>query len=155
MECLSICSLVYISPGTSGEPRTGFGGRLSTEAKWYGLPANPLLCPIYPPYAAAYTHFVASLILQYSYLQVLDFLTTVAFLLAGVQEGNPLVRMAIAMAPSPLMGLALVKLAALSLGYYCFKVNREGLLTKIDILFAAIVAWNLVALIIAACQRPL
>ena len=30
--------------------------------------------------------------LQYSYLQVLDFLTTIAFLLNGVKEGNPLVR---------------------------------------------------------------
>ncbi len=98
---------------------------------------------------------MASLILQYSYLQVLDFLTTVAFLLIGVQEGNPLVRMAIEAAPSPLMGLALVKLAALCLGFYCFKVNREGLLAKINILFATIVAWNMVALIIAACQRPL
>ena len=35
------------------------------------------------------------LILQYSYLQVLDFLTTLAFMINGVQEGNPVVRLAL------------------------------------------------------------
>ena len=39
------------------------------------------------------------LLLQYSYLQVLDFMTTVAFLLHGVHEGNPLVRAAPAIRP--------------------------------------------------------
>lgn len=35
---------------------------------------------------------MSSLILQYSYLQVLDLLTTVAFLINGVKKANPLVK---------------------------------------------------------------
>lgn len=95
------------------------------------------------------------LIIQYSYLQVLDFLTTVAFLLIGVQEGNPLVKLALDVAPTPLSGLIFVKLMALGLGFYCLKLKKEGLLSKINLLFATVVAWNLVALIVAACQRSL
>ena len=45
------------------------------------------------------------LLLQYSYLQVLDFLTTLAFMINGVQEGNPLVRLALRYSPEPLSGL--------------------------------------------------
>ena len=55
------------------------------------------------------------LLAQYSYLQVLDFLTTIAFLLNGVREGNPLVRLAMQVAPNPMVGLLLVKLAAVML----------------------------------------
>ena len=98
---------------------------------------------------------MSALLLQYSYLQVLDLLTTVAFLLSGVQEGNPLVKMALEWAPTPLSGLVCVKLVALGLGYYCLKMNKEALLAKINIMFALVVAWNMVALIVIACQRPL
>src|SRR5260370_9306861 len=38
---------------------------------------------------------VNQLLLQYSYLQILDFLTTIALLPLGVREGNPLVRLAL------------------------------------------------------------
>ncbi len=96
-----------------------------------------------------------ALIIQYSYLQVLDFLTTVAFLLTGVQEGNPLVKLAIDHAPTPLSGLVMVKLLALGLGYYCLRMNKDSLLAKINMMFALVVAWNMVALIVGACQRPL
>ena len=96
-----------------------------------------------------------ALLLQYSYLQVLDFLTTVAFLLTGVQEGNPLVKLALEWAPTPLSGLVGVKLLALGLGFYCLRMNKESLLAKINMMFALVVAWNMVALIVGACQRPL
>lgn len=96
-----------------------------------------------------------ALILQYSYLQVLDFLTTVAFLLTGVQEGNPLVKYAIEWAPTPLAGLVMVKLLALGLGFYCLRMNKTDLLSKINMMFALVVAWNMVALIVGACQRPI
>lgn len=89
-------------------------------------------------------------LLQYSYLQILDFLTTVAFLLNGVEEGNPLVRMAIKLAPNPLVGLVMVKLAAVGLGLYCWWAGRGSVLGKINWLFAAVVAWNLTALIIGS-----
>ena len=90
------------------------------------------------------------LLLQYSYLQVLDLLTTLAFMLHGVREGNPLVRMMMHLTANPLNGLLLVKVVAIGLGLYCWKVGRSRLLTRINILFALIVAWNLGALILAA-----
>lgn len=89
-------------------------------------------------------------LVQFSYLQVLDYLTTVAFLLLGIQEGNPLVRVAMEVAPSPLFGLAAVKLAALGLALYCLKLGKDRLLHRINIMFAVVVAWNLVALIVGA-----
>jgi hypothetical protein len=93
---------------------------------------------------------VNQLLLQYSYLQVLDLLTTMAFMLHGVREGNPLVRLMMHLTTNPLNGLLLVKLVAVALGVYCWKVGRSRLLTRINILFALIVAWNLGALILAA-----
>ncbi|MEQ1883882.1 MAG: DUF5658 family protein [Bryobacteraceae bacterium] len=93
-----------------------------------------------------------SLLIQYSYLQVLDLLTTVAFLLNGVREGNPLVRFAIAHAPSPVGGLLFVKIAAIGLGLYCWRRGREKLLTRMNIMFAVLIAWNLAALIVGSVQ---
>lgn len=90
------------------------------------------------------------LLLQYSYLQVLDLLTTMAFLLHGVREGNPLVRLMMHVTTNPFDGLLLVKVIAVALGVYCWKLGRSRLLTRINILFAVIVAWNLGALILAA-----
>ncbi len=96
---------------------------------------------------------ITGLILQYSYLQVLDFLTTVAFLMVGVQEGNPLVRFALEFAPTPLYGLLAVKVGALMLGLYCLRLRKHRLLARINLMFAIVVAWNLIALIIAAAHR--
>jgi hypothetical protein len=87
---------------------------------------------------------------QYSYLQLLDLLTTLAFLLRGLQEGNPVVRLALNVAPDPLTGLLAVKLVALGLGFYCWRMGRERLLQRMNLLFAAVVAWNLVALIVGS-----
>jgi hypothetical protein len=83
----------------------------------------------------------------YSYFQFLDLLTTVIFLLQGVQEGNPVVRFALRTAPSPLMGLLFVKLAALALGVYCWRLGRHNLLFRMNVLFAILVSWNLLALL--------
>jgi len=93
---------------------------------------------------------VNQLLLQYSYLQMLDLLTTLAFLLHGVREGNPLVRMIMHVTTNPLGGLLLVKVIAVALGLYCWKVGRGRLLSRINVVFAFIVAWNLAALILAA-----
>ena len=95
------------------------------------------------------------LILQYSYLQVLDFLTTIAFLLNGVHEGNPLVRAALKFAPHPLGGLLFIKLVAVALGIYCWRAGRERLLVRINLLFAVVVIWNIGALIVASAQPEL
>ncbi len=95
---------------------------------------------------------MTQLIVQYSYLQVLDFLTTVAFLLYGVQEANPVVRWLMQASSSPLGGLVVVKVAALALGIIVWRMGRQRLLYRINIVFAAVVAWNLVALIIGAVE---
>jgi len=88
------------------------------------------------------------LFLQYSYLQMLDFLTTLAFLLNGVQEGNPVVRWAIGLTSSPLSGLLLVKFVAIALGIVCWRLGRGRLLFRMNLLFALVVTWNVVAIIV-------
>ena len=88
------------------------------------------------------------LLVQYSYLQMLDFMTTLAFLLNGVGEANPVVRFALQYSPSPVGGLLVVKLVALALGVYCWRAGRQRLLGRINILFAIVIAWNLIALIL-------
>jgi len=93
---------------------------------------------------------VNQLLLQYSYLQMLDLLTTLAFMLHGVREGNPLVRMVMHLTTNPLSGLLLIKLVAVGLGLYCWKLGRGRLLARINIAFALVVTWNLAALILAA-----
>ncbi|HEU0119243.1 MAG TPA: DUF5658 family protein [Bryobacteraceae bacterium] len=85
---------------------------------------------------------------HYSYLQVLDFLTTIAFLINGVSEGNPIVNWAISAFPTPLLGLAAVKILALALGVYCWQTAKSELLSRINIAFAVLVAWNLLSLIL-------
>ena len=93
---------------------------------------------------------MTQLIIQYSYLQVLDFLTTVAFLLYGVQEANTVVRWLMEASSSPLYGLVIVKIAAIALGFFVWRAGRHRLLFRINIVFAVVVAWNLVALIFSA-----
>ena len=88
------------------------------------------------------------LFLHFSYLQVLDFLTTIAFMINGVKEANPLVRLAVKMSPGPISGLLIVKVLAVMLGIYCWRMGRQRLLSRINFVFAMVVAWNLVALII-------
>jgi hypothetical protein len=83
----------------------------------------------------------------FGYFQLLDILTTVVFLLNGVEEANPLVKFALRTAPNPLIGLLMIKLAALGLALYCWRLGRRSLLLRINILFAILVSWNLFALI--------
>jgi Domain of unknown function (DUF5658) len=93
---------------------------------------------------------VNQLLIQYAYLQFLDLITTIAFLLQGVQEGNPLVNLALRYVPFPLGGLVVMKIAAIALGVYAWRRGREKLLVRINILFALVVAWNIVSLILAS-----
>jgi len=91
----------------------------------------------------------ASLIL-FSYFQLLDLLTTIGFLMHGVREGNPLVRFALTAAPNPIVGLVLVKVIALAIGLYCWMLRRQQLLGRINVLFAALISWNMCALIVGS-----
>jgi hypothetical protein len=87
------------------------------------------------------------LLAQFTYLQVLDLLTTVAFLLHGVEEGNPVVRFVLGATDSPIGGLLLVKVVAVLLGIACWRLGRARVLYRINLLFALVVTWNLVAII--------
>ena len=86
---------------------------------------------------------------DFAYLQVLDVLTTLAFLLQGVAEANPIVLAAIRTA-GPIGGLVLIKAAALTLAAVCFVQSRHKLMHRVNIFFAFIVAMNLVALILSS-----
>jgi hypothetical protein len=91
---------------------------------------------------------MSQLLWHYSYLQILDFLTTIAFLVNGVREGNPLVRLVLGFGVNPIVSLLMVKVLAILLGFYCWRVGKRQLLSRINLLFALLVAWNLVALIL-------
>ena len=93
------------------------------------------------------------LLVQFSYLQVLDFLTTVALLVNGIQEANPLVRWVLKIGSNPIGGLIVVKLLAILLGIYCWRMGRQRLLFRINVVFAMVIAWNLVALIVGALTK--
>ncbi|MCX6597815.1 MAG: DUF5658 family protein [Acidobacteria bacterium] len=86
---------------------------------------------------------------NFTYLQCLDLLTTLAFLAQGVQEGNPLVRFAME-SFNPVVGLAFVKVVAMVMAGYCWYTQRERTLARINMFFAFIVAWNLLAMIMNA-----
>ena len=92
-------------------------------------------------------------LVQFAYLQGLDILTTLAFLMAGVQEGNPLVRTAMRLAGSPVLGLMAVKVGALLLGLFCWWRGRLTLLQRANLFFAGLVAWNLFCLILGLGRR--
>lgn len=103
-----------------------------------------------PPYSGSVDKTEAKVnqaMLQYCYLQVLDLLTTIAFLVHGVREGNPIVRFAVEYAPNPLGGLVAIKIVGIGLGLYCWRLGKERLLNRMSVLFALVVAWNLAALI--------
>lgn len=91
-------------------------------------------------------------ILGFLLLQLLDVATTLAFLWHGVEEGNPLVRLAITLTANPLAGLALVKVGALALGAFCWQTGRTRLLTRANVFFAALVAWNITAILVQRSQ---
>jgi hypothetical protein len=91
--------------------------------------------------------------LQYGYLQLMDLLSTLAFLLSGVEEANPFVRAAIRWSGDPLRGLLLVKTVALGLGVLCFVRGRIHLLRRMNLFFAALVAWNLFSLIAGLVEK--
>ncbi len=93
------------------------------------------------------------LLLQFAYLQLLDLLTTLVFLLHGMEEGNPFVRFVLSRSADPLQGLVAIKAAAIVLGLGCWLNGRARLLRRINVLFAIVVAWNLLALVAGSFQH--
>ena len=89
------------------------------------------------------------LLTDFVYLQLLDILTTVAFLMQGVAEGNPFVRWALSDGQNPLHSLILIKAASVALAIYCGWARHRALRIA-NIFFAGLVAYNLVAIILSA-----
>lgn len=92
-------------------------------------------------------------LIQFAYLQVLDILTTLAFLANGVKEANPIVKAFLNLAPSPLGGLIAAKMIGIGLALYCWQKGRRRLLGRVNVFYAALVAWNLIAFLISASGR--
>ncbi len=90
------------------------------------------------------------LLTDFVYLQLLDILTTLAFLMQGVAEANPFVRWAIAQGENPVQALVLVKAFAVALAVYCVIRARHRVLRIANIFFAVVVAYNLVIIIISS-----
>lgn len=84
------------------------------------------------------------------YLQLLDVLTTIAFMMHKVEEMNPLIKWAMRESFNPLMGLVLVKVAAVMLAVLCVASSRYSVLRKVNVFFALVVAYNVVVLILVA-----
>jgi hypothetical protein len=91
-----------------------------------------------------------TLLFQFFYLQALDVLTTLAFLGNGAREANPLVRFMMTVGPTPLAGLVALKLGAVALAFCCWRWGRLRLLGRLNVFYAALVAWNLVAVVLSA-----
>lgn len=88
------------------------------------------------------------LLIQFVFLQLCDVLTTLAFLSFGVAEANPIARAALGAAQTnPALGLIALKAVGLVCGWYAWRSGRHRLLSRINVLFAACVAWNVIAIV--------
>lgn len=74
-------------------------------------------------------------------LQVADLGTTMAVLRMGGVEENPLVKHL--MVFGPLAGLLIAKLLTVGIGVGCFMATKPRALRMANLVFVAIVAWNL------------
>jgi hypothetical protein len=91
---------------------------------------------------------VPSLLTQFAYLQLLDLLTTLTSLASGVGEANPMIRFLVAGAGSALGGLLAAKFVALGLALHCWRGGRLRLLGRVNLFYAALVAWNVIVLLV-------
>jgi hypothetical protein len=88
----------------------------------------------------------------FAYLQVLDLMSTVAFMTLGVGEANPLIRAFAAAASNPFAGLLLAKLLCVAIAAGCWRYGRHRLLFRANLFFGAIVMWNLGMIILGAAK---
>ena len=75
----------------------------------------------------------------------MDLLTTLAFLSHGGREANPFV--AALLRFDPLTGLLVAKGFAILLASFCFVSGRQKLVSRANIFYAALIAWNVLAII--------
>lgn len=84
---------------------------------------------------------------QFAYLQLLDWMTTLLCMTHLAQETNPLVKLVMHFAGSPVAGLAVTKLLAFGVAVYCWRRSREKLLWGVNLFYSAVVVWNLAVLL--------
>ena len=77
-------------------------------------------------------------------LQVLDVLTTLVGLHLGAKEGSTFIGQLLQ--TGPLSGLLISKIIAAGLAAFALFLNRKRVLFFLNFWFAAIVAWNLLAI---------
>jgi len=77
-------------------------------------------------------------------LQILDVLTTVVGLQHGAREGSNFIGHLLQ--TGPLSGLIISKILAAGLAAFAVFLNRKRLLVFLNFWFAAIVAWNMLAI---------
>ena len=87
-------------------------------------------------------------VLIFAYLQVLDFLTTLAGFRMGASEASPFIVKLIQMA-GPVMGVAASKGVALVLASLCVAVGRSRLIVWANYWYAGLIVWNLYILYVA------
>lgn len=81
------------------------------------------------------------------YLQVLDFLTTLAGFGRGASEASPFIAKLIHVS-SPVWGVAASKLLALGIGGYLVARSKVRLVGIINYWYAGLIVWNLCILIL-------
>ena len=91
-------------------------------------------------------------LLIFSYLQLLDFMSTTAFLLLGVSEANPMVNFMFSIGPTPMAGLLIIKIVTVLFGVWCWRLGRHRVLVTANLMFALVVAWNLGSVIVGAAR---
>jgi hypothetical protein len=82
---------------------------------------------------------------QFAALQVLDLLSTWLFLGRGVEEGNPLLREMWQAARGSAAAMAAPKIVAIGLAWYAWRTGRTRLQGRVNLVYAACVAWNVIA----------
>jgi hypothetical protein len=82
------------------------------------------------------------------YLQLLDFLTTIAGFKVGAYEVSPFI-VKLIHSSSPLLGLATSKAIGLAVAGLCIGLNRVRLIGWINYWYAGLVVWNLCVIIVA------
>jgi hypothetical protein len=85
------------------------------------------------------------------YLQLLDFLTTMAGFKLGAREASPFI-VKLIHATSPAIGVAASKVVGLAIAGVCLVMNRPRLVVWVNYWYASLVVWNLLVIIRAGSR---
>lgn len=93
------------------------------------------------------------LLVQFGCLQLLDLATTLLFPAAGLQEGNPLIGRLAAWTGSMAVSLFAAKAVGMALAVYCWRANYARVLRRANVVYCAVVAWNLLAILLKSAAK--